>query len=287
MTVEFHESTPIAPLTAQLFLLICSIAAGAAAGAWVGRQRGIRVAGPLLAMTLFALVGGRFAHVVLHFDTYRGHPIAVLRLVDGGVVAWAALACAVLAGGWCCRRRTGLIDPLAAAVLVASFAWLVAGGPTLLRLRQEKTLPAQTLTTLRGAQSTLGTYANGKPMVVNLWASWCAPCIEEMPLLARAQDRYPDVTFVFVNQGEDAGTVAGFLARHHSAMANVLLDADRAIGVAVGSTAVPVSLFYDAQGRLHSMHVGALSEADLSLRLAGLRNVGPPSAGMGEPRLPQ
>lgn len=258
--------------------MICSIAAGTIAAVSVGRRRGIGVAGALTAITAVALIAGRFAFVMLHFDKYRDDPIAILRFLDGGVVAWAALAAAFATGGWCCWRRAGLFDPVAAAILVATFAWLVGGGPTLLRLREEKTLPALTLTTLRGAPFTLNSFAKGKPMIVNLWASWCAPCIQEMPLLERAQARYPDIAFVFVNQGEDAETVAGFLTRYRNGIDNVFLDPARGIGLAVGSTAVPVSLFYDVHGRLFSMHVGALSEDDLALGLAGLRNVGGPRA---------
>ncbi len=42
----------------------------------------------------------------------------------------------------------------------------------------------------------------GKPLVINLWATWCPPCRREMPVLAAAQQANPDVRFVFVNQGE-------------------------------------------------------------------------------------
>lgn len=59
---------------------------------------------------------------------------------------------------------------------------------------------AEPLRTREGRPVLLTTLAPGKPMVVNLWASWCPPCRREVPLLAKAQLQHGDVTFVFANQ---------------------------------------------------------------------------------------
>src|SRR5690554_8147761 len=65
------------------------------------------------------------------------------------------------------------------------------------------------LTDIQGNQLTLSDY-KGKPVVVNLWATWCPPCIREMPVLDEAQQANQDIHFVFVNQGEDSAEVTHF-----------------------------------------------------------------------------
>jgi thiol-disulfide isomerase/thioredoxin len=129
------------------------------------------------------------------------------------------------------------------------------------------------LTTLSGAPTTLAALAAGKPMVVNLWASWCPPCRREMPVLSAAQQHDSGVTFVFVNQGENALVAANYLATESFVLSNVLLDGGTLLGKVIGSTALPTTLFYDARGRLVDTHLGALSAASLASKLKQLHDI--------------
>ena len=115
--------------------------------------------------------------------------------------------------------------------------------------------------------------AAGQPLVVNLWASWCPPCRREMPVLAAAQQRTSGVRFVFANQGEDAAAVLRYLAASNKELqlSNVVFDPTAALGRAVGSKALPTTLFYDATGRLVDTHLGELSAASLASKLQPLR----------------
>ncbi len=108
-------------------------------------------------------------------------------------------------------------------------------------------------------------------MVVNLWATWCPPCREEMPLLALAQQRETGVTFVFVNQGESDKLVRRYLHDEILELDNVLLDPASSLRMAVGSKGLPTTMFYDAAGRLVRRHVGLVSRQELTTILRSLR----------------
>jgi thiol-disulfide isomerase/thioredoxin len=131
-------------------------------------------------------------------------------------------------------------------------------------------LPPLALSSLDGRPVTLADFA-GKPTVVNLWATWCPPCRREMPALQQAQAANPDVNFVFVNQGEEAGVIAAFLGQEGLALRNVLVDPQSSTGAALGQSGLPTTLFFDASGRLAGIRVGELSQATLDQRLAELR----------------
>jgi len=111
----------------------------------------------------------------------------------------------------------------------------------------------------------------GQQVVINFWATWCPPCRREMPVLAEAQRLYPQVTFVFANQGEGAGEVHTFLASQTLQLDNVLLDSGGRLGQLVGSRALPTTLFYDAEGRQVGSHLGELSSASLARALETLK----------------
>lgn len=122
----------------------------------------------------------------------------------------------------------------------------------------------------RGAPVALHDFI-GKPLVINLWATWCPPCRREMPVLAEAQRNEPDVTFLFVNQGEGAQLINEFLQGERYGLDNVLLDTGGRLGQHIGSSALPTTLFYDAEGRQIGSHLGELSQASLARALESLK----------------
>jgi thiol-disulfide isomerase/thioredoxin len=124
-------------------------------------------------------------------------------------------------------------------------------------------LPDITLRNANGEVVQLADYQGG-PLVINLWATWCPPCRREMPVLERAQRQRPDVTFLFVNQAESMQSVSTYLATQGLTLDNVLFDASGRLGQAVGSMALPTTLFYQADGRLINSHLGELSQASLA-----------------------
>ncbi|MFH1818696.1 MAG: TlpA disulfide reductase family protein [Pseudomonadota bacterium] len=157
--------------------------------------------------------------------------------------------------------------------LLALAAWVLVWQGVLagLRLMDNPVLSDMQVTMLSGESANLAALADGKPLVVNLWASWCPPCRREMPVLAAAQQRETGVSFVFANQGENAATVQRYLFASQLDLANVVLDRDTRLGFVAGSGALPTTLFYDAGGRLVATHLGALTTASLESKLKPLR----------------
>jgi thiol-disulfide isomerase/thioredoxin len=249
-------------------ILFGALLIAAGVGRFVGRRQHTNIDDVLLQMVLVAVLTARIAFVALWFEQYRADPWTMLDIRDGGFHGWTGLAAAALYLAVDLWRNAPLRKSLALGVLAGAAAW---GGATgMLAMTERAPMPTVALTTLTGAPTTLAALA-GKPVVVNLWASWCPPCLREMPVLAAAQQQETQINFVFVNQGEDAATAARYLDAIPFTLTNVWLDPVSALGRAIGSSALPTTLFYDESGRLVDTHLGALSTASLASKLAPLR----------------
>lgn len=176
--------------------------------------------------------------------------------------------------GW---RRRPTRAALGAGGAAGLALWLGVGLLGALQKQPDATIPAVALASLSGEPVRLAAFG-GKPLVVNLWASWCPPCRREMPLLREAQLRHADVNFVFVNQMESAAAVQRYLGAAHIGLDNVLLDQHGALPAAIGSQALPTTLFFDAGGRLVERRLGELSAASLAQRLAQIAGQPPGQA---------
>lgn len=256
-------------LPASLLFMFAAIAAAAFVGKWVARRAGIDVE-PILFQTLVvSIVVARLVFVLQFSTSYEASPLAILDIRDGG---WRPLAGFAAAWTYAVVRqfqRPELRKPLMAAVFTASLIW--GGGIFALSLpEEEQNLPTLALTSLQGDTVNLAQF-EGKPTVVNLWATWCPPCVREMPVLHEAQAANPAVNFVFINQGETAQRVAGWLAARNLALRNVLLDTrGQALGV-FNQRGLPTTLFFDAKGRLVGARTGELSAATLEENLRAIK----------------
>lgn len=105
----------------------------------------------------------------------------------------------------------------------------------------------------------------GRPVVVNLWASWCAPCRTELPFFqAQAARRGTEVAFLGVNVEDSRRGALGLLDRFPVPYPSVE-DPRRAVARALGAVGLPSTAFYDRRGRLELVHQGSYrTEADLA-----------------------
>jgi thiol-disulfide isomerase/thioredoxin len=260
----------VGPFTLAMshLIVLAALLVAACVGRFVGWRERSNIDDMLLQMVLLAALAARIVFVALWFDHYRAAPWTMLDIRDGGFHAGAALGAAIVYLAVCLWRTVPLRASLMSGVLAGALVWGAAVGVS--GMTAPAPLPTVALTTLAGVPTTLAAMA-GKPIVVNLWASWCPPCLREMPVLASAQQQEKAIHFVFVNQGEDVPTAARYLDAAPFTLNNVWLDPKAALGRAIGSTALPTTLFYDASGHLVDTHLGELSTASLASKLTQLR----------------
>ncbi len=263
-------SVNLGPLSLPLaqLLLISAFMIALIVGAITGRKEGIPIAGTLSDIFLFSLVAARIGFVIQYFEHYQENLWGIIDIRDGGFHVIAGLLGALALTIWKLWRHPKIRRPLAIAAASGLLTW---GSVSLLVTLMESSsrgIPEATFTLLDGTPVALAEVADNKPMVVNLWASWCPPCIREMPVLEKAQQDNPDITFVFVNQGQQPETITQFMGQHKLSLQNVLTDTSASLGRTAGSQALPTTLFYDANGQQVDAHLGELSHATLAHNLS-------------------
>ena len=158
----------------------------------------------------------------------------------------------------------------ALGILYVIFAALVSSEPgpmdTFARgeMRQFRTLdeppsqPSMALTTGGGETITLAE-KKGKVLLVNFWATWCAPCVEEMPALDALQARYGGTEFevVAISMDQTFADARDFYAEHDLPHLALYHDPSLTAAFAARAPGLPVSILYDRNG----LEVGRLQGA--------------------------
>ncbi|HWT71683.1 MAG TPA: TlpA disulfide reductase family protein [Oxalicibacterium sp.] len=256
--------------TSQLVLLVCFLGALAIA-LLAARRKNVKVADTSLQIFFVSLVAARIVFVAMWFDQYWKAPLSILDIRDGGFNVFAGIiaGCALVA--WQTWRQPTLRAPLGAATLVFLLAWTYAA-PSVESAAGNITVPEPAVTTFSGKTASLRELAQGKPMVVNLWASWCPPCRREMPLLVDAQKTNSDIAFVFINEDSNLEDALFFANQMKMPIDRIVADPRNDMMRMFRTGALPTTLYFSREGKLVSTHVGGLSGATLANELRALRN---------------
>ncbi|WP_324827900.1 DsbE family thiol:disulfide interchange protein [Qipengyuania zhejiangensis] len=112
-------------------------------------------------------------------------------------------------------------------------------------------------------------FADGTPRLLNIWASWCLPCIAEAPHLERLKSQGVEIVGVAIrDRPED---VARFLARHGNPYSAIGRDDLSEVQLAIGSSGVPETFVIDGKGMIRYQHIGDVRADDVPLLLEKLQ----------------
>ncbi|MDH3640435.1 MAG: TlpA family protein disulfide reductase [Gammaproteobacteria bacterium] len=260
---------------------------------------------------LLGLLGARAGFVASNWSAYAEQPWTALYLWQPGYSPRVGVAVGVIFALW---RLGGIASakwrhalPLLGGFAIA--ALLVAGvnlglrlppgdelvlrpqsrigGPTLQAMLGRETrerlkgdrVPAFSMHDLQGRPVTSDGLA-GRVVVLNFWATWCAPCRREIPLLDDINRRYTaeGVTVLGIAVGEPAATVSTFLRDFGIDYAVWVDPPDAPVSAGLvrqfGVVGFPTTFFIDRQGVIQDVYVGELARAPLTVRMEALLRQG-------------
>jgi len=234
----------------------------------IGRKSRQQTARPAWTAIIAGVIVARLAFVWVHRQAFADDWFSAFAIWQGGFDVQAGAFAAGVALLLVMRsRRTAVLGFGAVLLCFTLFTAVdIFMRPDVRPMPQIAPLQA-----LDGRAVPLERY-RGRPLIINLWATWCLPCRRELPMLAELAETAP-VPILLADHAEDADTVRAFLAREGVSGKAVLLDRTGSIARALGSAIFPTTLFLDRRGNIVATHYGEISRAAMLDQIARLEQV--------------
>ena len=176
------------------------------------------------------------------------------------------------------RRRWGVALPFILFAALAALFWyaLQTGDPS--RLPSAligKPVPEFSMPPLEGLKDSAGAkvesftasdLAQGKPTIVNVFASWCVPCLEEHPMLMALSEE-PGIRIYAINYKDDPASARRFLGRYGNPFTRVGTDGSGRTAIDFGVYGVPETFVISGDGKIAYRHVGPLTEEAVTTKI--------------------
>lgn len=207
------------------------------------------------------IAAARIGFVVANWSEFEPRPLDALKLWQGGFLpraGWVAGGAVFLLA--LLRDATVVLKPLAFGGVAALIAHRAV---TAMLPLPDVALPEERLAAVDGGGG-VQLAGRDRPVVLNLWATWCPPCRREMPMMTDLAANTPGVDFVFANQGEHNSQILGFLTREGLPLEGMVRDPQSRLMSVLGVSGLPTTMVFDAKGRLVAAQVGEVSRAALT-----------------------
>ena len=172
-------------------------------------------------------------------------------------------------------RALRLLPIILVVWILGTFAWklIQPSDPTVRSQLVNRQVPAFQLPAALPGVPPLSSsdLATGEPRLLNVFASWCVPCIAEAPVLDEMHAKGAKIDGIAIR--DTPAAVAAFLERHGNPYTRIGSDRNSSVQLALGSAGVPETFVIDGKGVIRLQHIGPIKPEDVPGILAKLEEV--------------
>lgn len=159
---------------------------------------------------------------------------------------------------------------------LAVFLFILGLGGYMLTQPKDEAIPSQMINkplpefnlkpAIQGVEGTSrADFTDGKPKLLNIWASWCVPCIAEAPQLEKLKQQGAEIVGIAIRDKPE--NVADFLADHGNPYSRIGSDDISSLMIDLGASGVPETYVIDGQGNIRYQHIGDIREEHIPMLL--------------------